>query len=61
MTSSFDMSSRRFQSGLETIKIVDVAVSFDKSGHAALPWGIVKCLLMVGNQTMRSWERVSRD
>ena len=29
------------------IKIVDVGVSFDQSGHAALPWGIVNYLTTV--------------
>ncbi|KAF4612479.1 hypothetical protein G7Y89_g15600 [Cudoniella acicularis] len=35
----------------EIIKIVDFGVSFDKSGYAALPWGIVKLIITVGNQT----------
>ena len=26
----------------EIIKIIDLGVSFDQSGHAALPWAIVK-------------------
>lgn len=29
-------------------KIIDVGVSLDQSGHAALPWAIVKYLTMVG-------------
>lgn len=29
------------------IKIVDLGVSFDKSGHAALPWGVVKFIVTV--------------
>ena len=32
----------------EITKIVDVGVSLDQSGHAALPWAIVKYLTMVG-------------
>jgi hypothetical protein len=35
----------------EIIKVVDVGVSFDKSGHAAAPWAVVKYLLTVGSQT----------
>ena len=31
----------------EAIKIVDVGVSFDQSGHAALPWAIVKLITEV--------------
>ena len=31
----------------EAIKIVDLGVSFDQSGHSALPWGIVKFILTV--------------
>lgn len=30
------------------INIVDVGVFFDQSGHAALPWGIVKYLTTIG-------------
>ena len=30
------------------IKIVDVGVSADQSGHAALPWAIVKSITEVG-------------
>lgn len=32
----------------ELIKIVDVGVSADRSGHAALPWAIVKLITEVG-------------
>jgi len=32
----------------KAIEIVDVGVSFDKSGYAALPWAIVKFLITVG-------------
>lgn len=35
------------------IKIVDVGVSFDQSGHAALPWGIVKYLTTVRDHAVR--------
>jgi hypothetical protein len=38
----------------EIIKIVDMEVSFDKSGHAALPWGIVKFIITVGRQISSS-------
>ena len=31
----------------EIIKIVDVGVSLDQSGHAALPWAVVKYLTTV--------------
>ena len=31
----------------EAIKIVDLGVSFDQSGHSALPWGIVKFIITV--------------
>ena len=32
----------------EIIKVIDVGVSLDQSGHAALPWAIVKYLTTVG-------------
>ena len=32
----------------EIIKIVDVGISADQSGHAALPWAIVKSITEVG-------------
>ena len=32
----------------EIIKIVDIGVSADQSGHAALPWAIVKLITEVG-------------
>lgn len=35
------------------INIVDVGVSFDQSGHAALPWGIVKYLTTVRDHAVR--------
>lgn len=35
----------------EIIKIVDIGVSFDHSGHAALPWAVVKFIITVENQT----------
>lgn len=31
----------------EVIKVVDVVISFDKSGQAALPWGVVKFIISV--------------
>ena len=31
----------------EAMKIVDVGISFDQSGHAALPWAIVKFMTEV--------------
>ena len=31
----------------EAIKVVDLGVSFDQSGHSALPWGIVKFIVTV--------------
>ena len=31
----------------EAMKIVDVGISFDQSGHAALPWAIVKFITEV--------------
>lgn len=31
----------------EAIKVVDLGVSFDQSGHSALPWGIVKSIVTV--------------
>jgi hypothetical protein len=34
----------------EIIKVVDLGVSFDQSGHAALPWAIVKLVITVGHQ-----------
>ena len=35
------------------INIVDMGVSFDQSGHAALPWAIVKYLMTVSRQAVR--------
>ena len=35
------------------ISVVDVGVSFDQSGHAALPWGIVKYLTTVRDHAVR--------
>lgn len=29
------------------IKVIDLGVSFDHSGHAALPWGVVKFIVTV--------------
>ena len=29
------------------LKVIDKGVAFDRSGHAALPWGIVKYLMTV--------------
>ena len=31
----------------DAIKVVDLGVSFDKSGHSALPWGTVKFIVTV--------------
>lgn len=31
----------------EIVNIVDVPVSFDPSGHAALPWAVIKFLVTV--------------
>ncbi|KAG7007741.1 hypothetical protein G7Y79_00008g023790 [Physcia stellaris] len=30
------------------IKVIDLGVSFDQSGHAALPWGVVKFIVTMG-------------
>ena len=35
------------------INIVDMGISFDHSGHAALPWAIVKYLMTVRAQVVR--------
>ena len=38
----------------EIIKVVDIGVSADQSGHAALPWAIVKLIIEVGQYTLNS-------
>ena len=38
----------------EIIKVIDVGVSMDQSGHAALPWTIVKYLTTVGKSVKPS-------
>lgn len=36
----------------EIIKIVDIGVSADQSGHAALPWALVKLITEVGQSAL---------
>ena len=49
------------------IKVVDFGVSFDQSGHSALPWGIVKFIVTVLNHFSRlpmrllTWKLLDRE
>ena len=36
----------------EIVKIIDVGVSLDQSGYAALPWAVVKSLTTVGTHVI---------
>ncbi|PLB46372.1 hypothetical protein P170DRAFT_215217 [Aspergillus steynii IBT 23096] len=43
----------------ETIKVVDVVVSMDKSGQAALPWAAVKFLISIGTNDIALFTNIA--